>query len=69
MFVTIGIDNDVCLLDSCYKNEEASMSFTVENFQNGLMGFYIVAAIMFLAMSILLYPTMKYGPRDSKARR
>lgn len=45
------------------------MNFTVDNLQNGLMGFYIVAAIMFLAMAILLYPTMKYGPRDSKARR
>lgn len=45
------------------------MNFTVENLQNGLMGFYIVAALVFVGVAILLYPTMKYGPRDSKAGR
>jgi len=42
---------------------------TVESIQNGLMGFYIVAALVMVAGAILLYPTMKYGPKSSKARR
>lgn len=40
-----------------------------EQISDGLMGFYIVAALLMVAMSILLYPTMKYGPRGSKAGR
>lgn len=38
-----------------------------DQISNGLMGFYIVAALLIVGMSILLYPTMKYGPRNSKA--
>ncbi len=42
---------------------------TIEAIQNGLMGFYIVAALVMVAGAILLYPTMKYGPRNSKVTR
>ncbi len=37
----------------------------VNNLANGLMGFYLIGAILLLALAILVYPSLNNRPKKS----